>query len=109
MLQFVNQYSFLFVCAAVLIGATVYLRRRQVSRGWWGVWGMMALANVGVVMMLPTPAARLSYGDLGSARYAGSENFLNLSGPESISEIKAILVEGKRPTLVEFYSDFGLG
>ena len=116
-LQFVNQYSFLLVCAAGLIAAAVYLRRRQAARGGWGVWGMVAVANVGVVMMLPTPAVRLSdgepgretAGDFGSAGDAASQGFVNTWGPESISEIKAILAEGKRPTLVEFYSDFGLG
>jgi hypothetical protein len=119
--QFLNQYSFLFLMALILIGGTLFLRRKQASRRWWGVWGAFALANVGVVAMLPTAAARLSGREVAplASQAAGSspindavpEEFIaNLpSYPESVADIEAMLATAERPTLVEFYSDFGLG
>ena len=119
--QFLNQYSFLFLMALILVGGTLYLRWRQASRQWWGVWGVFALANVGVVALLPTPAATLSGRELAPlASQAAESSPINDAVPEeiianlphypqSVAEIEAMLAADERPTLVEFYSDFGLG
>jgi hypothetical protein len=113
-IQFLNQYSFLFLMALILVGGTLYLRRKQVSRPWWGVWGVFALANVGVVALLPTPAATLSRPmweleggqDLAVRDEATGQPLM----PESAEEVEAIIgAHSGRPMLIEFYSDFGLG
>src|SRR5687768_1309113 len=107
--QFLNQYSFLFVCAALLIGGALYLRLRQASGRWWGVWGVVAMANVGVVMMLPTAAVTLADHEAEIAEKFGSttregqvSNIQNWWVPPSVSDLEALVVTNKnRPTLVE--------
>lgn len=119
--QFLNQYSWLLVCAALLVGSALYLRLRQASRRWWGVWGLFALANAGMLMLLPTPAARLSEYQPAvwheGGRYPININDRVTTGYtfnrslqfSSVAEIEAALLSTKgRPTLVEFYSDFGI-
>jgi hypothetical protein len=121
-IQFVNQYFLLLVPLVLLAVGALFLVHLRRSRRWWLVWGVCATLIVGTLLWLRSPPATIT-----QFRRAGTENgeTLNLQGPASdavvsqVSEVfapgtladirAAIGSSGSKPTLVELYTDFGLG
>ena len=82
-LQFLNQHSYLLICAIVLGVMAVALFRRRARRAWWIWLGVFVAAIAGWFAL----------------RTGGGTPF------NSVEDYEAALRTGQ-PTLVEFYSDY---
>jgi hypothetical protein len=136
LLQFLNQYFLVLLPAAVLAGCGVGLVLRRPRWGWWAAWAVLCLATGGGLLALRTPAATLTAfraagpaatliafrpaqpaeatpGDAGTELVAAGESLIRIDDTpqlNSVAEIRGFLADsGGKPTLVEFYTDYGLG
>jgi phosphoglycerol transferase MdoB-like AlkP superfamily enzyme len=117
--QWIHQHDFLLLVCALLLGSLFVL-------SWFRLWtkrtlivwsGLAALAVV-VLLGLRTPAATVSEvsGEPATANASTKTNTTNSAVAtereltfSSMEAIEAYLQRGEKPTLVEFYSDFGIG
>jgi hypothetical protein len=108
-LQFLNGYAIVLIWGFVAFLSAVFLIRRRSRMRWWAVWttaiavtfsGLFFLrtADSTVVAAVPTNA------DDGSGMILIRDS-LEWDSAESIE--KAVLASDAKPTLVEFYTDFG--
>jgi hypothetical protein len=117
--QWIHQHSFLLlVCALLLAGLIIISWFRLWTRRTLMIWGSAAVLAAVLLLGLRTPPATVSEvlnepiaddaldktSVMNSA--APTDRSLDFSSAEAIG---AYLQEGKKPTLVEFYSDFGIG
>lgn len=117
--QWIHQHSFLLlICALLLAGLIVISWFRLWTRRSLMVWGSAAVLAVIMLLGLRTPPATVSEVlDEPIADNAWDKtSVVNSAVPtnrsldfSSAEDIEAYLQEGKKPTLVEFYSDFGIG
>jgi hypothetical protein len=119
-LQFINQYSLVWLYLLLLIMTAAFLHKRRTWRRWPLFWGWGFLSTGALIFALRTPQATLSqFQPKSSSTELASPNSLNdsISAPiqdtlsfETMDEIEAAIISNDgRPTLVEFYSDFGIG
>ena len=118
--QFINQYSLVWLYLLLLAMTAVFLHNRRTWHRWRLFWGWGLFAIVALFFSLRTPQATLSqFQPKSSSTELASPNSLNhsISVPtqdalsfETVDEIEAAIHSNDgRPTLVEFYSDFGIG
>lgn len=119
-LQFLNQHALLLAGGGALIVPAVVLGLWRASRGWWAAWAVLGLALTGTFFALRTPAATLSsfepaVADEPAAAEAEPAPVLvlvheEIAGFDSVEAIRAKLAASAgKPTLVDFYADFGFG
>src|SRR5262245_13748755 len=115
--QFLNQYFLLWAPLLFLGSAALILFVCRASRRWWLAWGAALVAAAATLFSLRTSSGTLShYAVVGGEAGQAEDQALNIEiirelfDPKSIEEIEAALAtsDGK-PTLVEFYTDVGLG
>jgi hypothetical protein len=109
-LQLANQYFLIWIPSLVFTGAAITMFLRKVSRPWWIAWAAGLAAVSAVMFTLRTPAATLLHrGQPGQNQrtVAAAQEPVDLSSVEGIE--KALITADGRPTLVEFYTDYGLG
>jgi thiol:disulfide interchange protein len=110
-LQFLNQYGLLLLPLGLLAFGAIVLIRKRSSRKWWLTWvGLAALLAVGF-FSLRTPAATLTYfqpSDPDSPDPVVQVSEVHqFADPEALRSFLA--TSGGKPTLVDFYTDFGVG
>src|SRR5262245_56268724 len=107
--QLLNGYALLWapaLLALILAGLLLYRRARP---RWWAAWIAGCGAAVAGLALLRTPDTSIvqaAPADSGSGQFveiASAEEWTTAGG--SIAE--AVANSGGRPTLVEFYTDFG--
>jgi hypothetical protein len=122
-LQFLNRYVLLLLPLLVVGGWAVGLLLRRAGRRWWLAWGGLCALLVAGFFSLRTPAATLTmFRPMPSPPVEETETApgspdaapvaeLISATPEfrSGEEIRSFLAaSGGKPTLVDFYTDFGL-
>jgi hypothetical protein len=122
-LQFLNRYVLLLLPLLVVGGWAIGLLVRRVGRKWWLAWGGLCVLLVAGFFSLRTPAATLTVfrpTPLPPVEETGTAPGRTVAPPavELISatpqfngaeEIRSFLAaSGGKPTLVDFYTDFGL-
>ena len=104
--QVINQ-NLLIVLPFVVLGvwAVVLLWRRSSWR-WWAGWAFGGAVVLAAGLGLRTPTATLIHPPADGEE----ENRVEIISFESIAEVRAAIdASGGRPTLVEFYADYGVG
>ena len=117
--QWIHQHSFLLlVCALLLAGLVIISWFRLWTRRTLMIWGGAAVLAAVMLLGLRTPPATVSEVlDKPAADDAldktsvmnsvvSTDRLLDFS---SVEDIEVYLRAGEKPTLVEFYSDFGIG
>src|SRR5262245_24968430 len=108
-LQFLNGYAIILVWGILAYLAAILLVRRRSRVRWWAVWtsgiavtftGLFLLrtADSTVIAAIPEQADDVS-------GMVPIQESLEWDSAESIE--KTVLASGGKPTLVEFYTDFG--
>jgi len=130
LVQTLNQYSFVILCLLLWVGVAVVLVRKRVKTHWWGVWGSVAILLMAVIILFRTPmgavyrvsipldntadppnqpTANPLIGAMPQAPEPQELRHSFLSDAE-IDDFPALVRSDERLyTLVEFYSDFGIG
>lgn len=116
--QWIHQHDFLLLVCALLLSSFILLSWfRLWTRRTLIIWSGLLILGVSILLGLRTPPATASevLGEPGVASAltttktkafaASPETVLSFSSTE---EIEAYLHNGAKPTLVEFYSDFGI-
>lgn len=117
--QWLHQHSFLVVLCALLVGSFFLITwfQRWTKRTFIA-WLSCLVLSVVVVLGLRTPAATVSevVGESVAANSLAKSNMVNSAVPtdkslefSSTAEIESYLANSDKPTLVEFYSDLGIG
>lgn len=97
----IQQHNILLLLSfIVLLTGLLIARFRRQSRHWWGAWGGLVIALALTLFMLRTAPITISEHSQAGAEYL--EPY-----PTSVAQIKSLLAEGAKPTLVEFYVDYG--
>ncbi len=97
----IQQHTILLLLGCiVLLSGLLIARLRRHSRRWWGAWGGLVSASALTLFMLHTAPIAISEHSPAGAEYL--EPYLT-----SVAQIKSLLAEGAKPTLVEFYVDYG--
>jgi len=110
--QWLQQHDFLVFVSVTLAGSAILISMlRRWTRRALAVWMGLLLLAVASVIALRTPSASVSVAseseprdDLAPSAPAYEE--LSLASEEAIQNF---IQSGGKPTLVEIYSDFGLG
>jgi hypothetical protein len=116
--QWIHQHDFLILVCALLFASLFLLLR---FRLWTGrtliIWSSLLILAVVMLLGLRTPPATVSEA-LVEPVVANALTTTNTTTSasltdallifSSIDEIEAYLQSGEKPTLVEFYSDFGI-
>jgi hypothetical protein len=110
-IQFLNGYGIVLIWGLLACLSMLLLVRRRSRVRWWAVWTAGIAATFSGLFLLRTAdstvlAAVPANGDDASGMVLVRES-LDLDSAESIE--KAILASDGKPTLVEFYTDFGIG
>jgi hypothetical protein len=122
-LQFLNRYALLLLPLLVVGGWAAGLLVRRAGRKWWLAWGGLSALLVAGFFSLRTPAATLTMfrplsptpvEETGTAPgYPDTSPVVERvsATPQfgSADEIRSFLAaSGGKPTLVDFYTDFGV-
>jgi hypothetical protein len=108
LIQWLNGYALLWIPVVVAAGTAALLVVRRSRVRWWGAWvvallgtaqgaALLRSADGTVVQTVPAPDGSLFV----------SRESLEWTSADSIE--RAVRASGGRPTLVEFYTDYGLG
>jgi hypothetical protein len=109
-IQFLNGYGLIWIPSlAALIALTVLLIRRSRVR-WWALW-TTCVVGVGLgLSVLPTAAGtEITPAGVGSegGTIAATHEAIDWQSADSIEN--AVRASNGKPTLVEFYTDYGIG
>lgn len=116
--QWIHQHSFLLLICALLLGGLILLSWfRLWTRRSLMIWGGAAVLSVVLLLGLRTPGATVSETVSEPATNNTVSKTKNVENSAvsteldftSTADIEAYLQNGEKPTLVEFYSDFGIG
>lgn len=126
--QTLNQYSFVILYLLGLGVVAFALYRRRVKMQWWGVWGSTVVLLIAVIFLLRTPAGvtRRFYLPTQATVSSVSDDPLTSGLPKAtdqepkltrsflsdqeLANFPALIRSDERLyTLVEFYSDLGIG
>ena len=103
--QVINQYLLIVLPFVVLSVWAVVLLWRRSSWRWWASWTFGCAVVLAAGLALRTPSATLIHPD--AAEDEG--NFIEIISFARAAEVRACIdASGGRPTLVEFYADYGL-
>jgi hypothetical protein len=106
--QLLNGYALLWAPALVTVIFAGLLLYRRARRRWWAVWLAACGATVAGLALLRTPDTSFllaAPADAGWVQLGESTSAEEWLAAGSIEE--AVADSGGRPTLVEFYTDFG--
>jgi len=110
-LQWLNGYGLIWIPALLAVGFAALLIRRRSRWRWWAAWATGVAGVVGGLLLLPTAGgtvvAAVPANELDSSGLVLIRNSVEWDSPESIEN--AVLDSNGKPTLVEFYTDFGFG
>jgi hypothetical protein len=110
-LQFLNGYGLILIPAILALGTAALLICRRSRFRWWAAWAAGVAGAVAGLLLLPTASGTVIAAVPSSADDASGMTLvresLELDSVQSIE--KAILASDGKPTLVEFYTDFGIG
>jgi hypothetical protein len=110
-LQFLNGYGLILIPAILALGAAALLIYRRSRFRWWAAWAAGVTGSVAGLLILPTASgtviAAVPDSDADASGMVQMRDSLEWDSAESIE--KAILASDGKPTLVEFYTDFGIG
>jgi hypothetical protein len=109
--QFLNGYGIIVIWGVVVSATFLLLICRRSRKRWWTAWttavaatftGLFLLrtADTTVIAAVPTDAG-------GESGMIPTLNYVEWDSAESIE--KTVLASDGKPTLVEFYTDFGIG
>ena len=110
-LQFLNGYGIVLIWGLLAFLSLLLLVRRRSRVRWWAVWtagiaatftGLFFLRSADSTVIAAVPANADDASGMTLVR-----DSLEWDSAESIE--KAILASDAKPTLVEFYTDFGIG
>lgn len=117
--QWLHQHSFIVVVCFLLVGSYFLITWfRRWTRRTFVIWLGCLVFSVVVVLSLRTPAVTVSelVSDSAVDNSIAKSNMMNTAASanrpldfSSIQDIERYLGSGGKPTLVEFYSDFGFG
>lgn len=100
-MRWFQQHNILLLLALIVsLAGLLIIRFRRRSLYWWGAWGGLVIAVAITLFMLRT--APMSISEHSPASIEPMEQYLN-----SVAEIAALVTAGEKPTLVEFYVDYG--
>jgi hypothetical protein len=110
-LQWLNGYALLWIPGLLAIGFAGLLIYRRSRWRWWAVWTTGVAGAVSGLLLLPTAGgtvvAAMPASDLDSSGSILIRDPVQWDSVESIEN--AVLDSNGKPTLVEFYTDFGFG
>ncbi len=122
-LQFLNAYFLVLVPLALMTGIALLLFLRRAPRRWWIVWGGSTVWVVAILLSLRTSAASVSQFQANDAerrptntadQAQDTEAELlpgtpDVSDPQTPDEVRSAIASSTgKPTLVEFYTDYGI-
>ncbi|MCE7981367.1 MAG: LPXTG cell wall anchor domain-containing protein [Caldilinea sp. CFX5] len=90
----------LLLGVSVLLAGLLILRFRRRSPYWWGAWGGIVIVVIITLFMLRT--SPMSISEQLPASIEPLEQYLTF-----VAAIEALVTTGDKPTLVEFYVDYG--
>jgi hypothetical protein len=110
-LQFLNGYGIILIWGIVAYLTFLLLIRRRSRIRWWAVWTTGVATTFGGLVLLRTAdstvVAAIPSNEDGAYGMIFLRESVEWDSTESIE--KAILASDGKPTLVEFYTDFGFG
>jgi hypothetical protein len=109
--QFLNGYGIVLIWAIVSIVAGILLVCRRSRMRWWAVWTTgIAITSGGLFLLRTADSTVVAAVPENSADYSGmipTRDYVEWESADSIE--KTVLASDGKPTLVEFYTDFGIG
>jgi hypothetical protein len=110
-LQFLNGYGIILIWGVVVFSTYFLLIRRRSRIRWWTVWTAAVAATFTGLVLLRTADSTVIAAVPTDAEYESgmipTRDYVEWDSPESIE--KSVLASDGKPTLVEFYTDFGVG
>lgn len=111
LLQWLNGYALLWAPALAALAAAAVLVVRRSRVRWRAGWLAACGGVAGGLVLLRTPSGEVVQPAAADDEEGGAvvvrHDSLEWDSADSIEQ--AVLAAGGRPTLVEFYTDFGLG
>ena len=110
-LQFLNGYGIILMWGIVVYSTFYLLIRRRSRIRWWTVWTTAVAATFTGLFFLRTAdstvIAAVPTDDGNESGMIPTRDYVGWDSAESIE--KSVLASDGKPTLVEFYTDFGIG
>lgn len=109
-IQLLNGYGLIWIPALVAIVAVAILAIRRSRLRWWALWTACVIGVGFGLAILPTAAGTEitpTGDDLEAGGLAGTHDAIDWQSADSIEN--ALRASNGKPTLVEFYTDYGIG
>ena len=100
-MQWFQQHNvLLLLCLIVILAGIFVLIFRRQSLAWWGAWCGLVVTVVVTLFLLRTAPISIN-------AYLGQDETYVEPNLNSVAAIKSLIANGDKPTLVEFYVDYG--
>jgi len=109
--QFLNGYGIALILGVLVASTFSLLIRRRSRKRWWAVWATAVAATFTGLFLLRTAdstvIAAVPTNHEDESGMIPARDYVEWDSAESIE--KSVMASDGKPTLVEFYTDFGIG